>query len=176
MLNFFSIWCNRTCSVLSTELTSIIRCCVFTFWHACMPSRVCVCVFTFMPVCSKSVSTLAASCAPPSNPLSPSWTSPLPSKSARGARGTRVPQRTVFWVLNQGDGPRQQLPFSFYTIGVIPASCVLLPWSDVDLEVLHPLSHLHSLAHFSLARPFSWAHTAKCRLYNCKLSVLPLMV
>lgn len=77
MLNFFSIWCNRTCSVLSTELTSIIRCCVFTFWHACMPSRVCVCVFTFMPVCSKSVSTLAASCAPPSNPLSPSWISPL---------------------------------------------------------------------------------------------------
>lgn len=145
-------------------------------------SCVCVCVYLHSCLCARSQWALWQPAAPlpatlchPAEPP-PSSSSPLPSKSARGARGTRVPQRTVFWVLNQGDGPRQQLPFSFYTIGVIPASCVLLPWSDVDLEVLHPLSHLHTLAHFSLARPFSWAHTAKCRSYNCKLSVLPLMV
>lgn len=119
--------------------------CVCIYIHACV-----------LEVSEHSGSQLRPSQQPSVTQLNlPSSSSPLPSKSARGARGTHVPQRTVFWVLNQGDGPRQQLPFSFYTIGVIPASCVLLLWSDVDLEVLHPLSHLHTLAHFSLARPFS---------------------
>lgn len=45
-----------------------------------------VSVSTFMPLCLRAVSTLAASCAPPSNPLSPSC-NPL---SVHGARGTHV--------------------------------------------------------------------------------------
>lgn len=42
----------------------------------------------------------------------------------------------MFWVLEQGVRPRQQLPLSIYTVTVIPAPRLHLPWSDLDSVVV----------------------------------------
>lgn len=62
-------------------------------------------------------------------------------------------QWAMFWVQEEGGRPRQQLPLSIYTISVIPASHLHLPWSDLDLCFtpfpLSPQPSLLSLSHFS---------------------------
>lgn len=73
-------------------------------------------------MCLKAARTLAASCAPPSNPLSPSWAPPHLQLRSRCQRDSCAPQRAVFWVLEQGGRPRQQLPLCIYIISVIPST------------------------------------------------------
>lgn len=93
-----------------------------------------MCVLHVHAVCLTAVSTLAASCAPPSNPLSPSWTPshPYPHLCSLCQRDSCALQRAMFWVLEQGGRPMQQLPLSIYTFSIIPASHLHLPWSDLD--------------------------------------------
>lgn len=114
-------------------LVTLVEATIYLFltdMHICS----CVCVFHVHAVCLTAVSTLAASCAPPSNPLSPSWTPshPYPHLCSRCQRDSCALQRAMFWVLEQGGRPRQQLPLSIYTFSVIPASHLHLPWSDLD--------------------------------------------
>lgn len=130
------------------------------------------CVSTFVPLCLRAVSTLAASCTPPSDPLSPSWTPPPPPPTL-----FVVPEGLMCTTEGHVLGTRARrqakaaaAPLHLYHLCYSSLSSPsTMVWSGLVLHsVSFLLSALFSLSHFLLISlaTFSWVHRARSR-FEC---------